>query len=233
MSLRSAAVVSLAVLAGTVFVLLFGAAAFGALTASYLHLADWWRAWMPEGWEQLAFVAALVTEGVIVACGLSRALVMRKGDEGYESILRLELAAVALSIYVNARWGAANKPGAGLWWGLDVLAGSAAQPLFAVACLGAMGFVLRKIGALAAAQLRRAEAKATKARGAKASAPAKADEGAEAKESGRKHGGRLSLAERWALAVETHGTESPAEIAAHEGVTPQAVRGWRRAAQEG
>lgn len=126
--------------------ILFLAAALGALTPSYLHLADWWKEWMPEGWQHLAYLAALVAEGVIIACGITRATLVRPDDDGYDTVHRLEWGGVAMSIYVNARWGAAHATGEGVWWWTDILAGSVALPLFAYWVLEAYGVALRRLG---------------------------------------------------------------------------------------
>jgi len=126
--------------------ILFLAAALGALTPSYLHLADWWQDWMPDGWQRLAYVSALVAEGVIIACGITRALIVRPDDDGYDTVRGLEWGGVAMSIYVNARWGAAHATGVGIWWWTDVFAGSVTLPLFARWVLEAFGVALRRLG---------------------------------------------------------------------------------------
>lgn len=122
----------------------------GALTPSYLHLADWWRPMMPVRWQSLAYVAALVTEAAIVACGFVRAA-MSGGlsADGRRMATRLETAGVIAAVYVNARW-AALRPGApalaadtaGVFGALDIVAGAAMLPVVAAAAFEVLGHVL-------------------------------------------------------------------------------------------
>lgn len=137
-------------LAAFAAVVVFGSGIVGALTPSYLHLSDWWRPMMPPGWEHLSTVAALVTEGVIVACGGLRALERgRLTDDGRRFVVNLEWWAVVAAIYVNARWAmlrstapALTLDAAGLFAVLDTVAGAAMLPLFARSCFVALGLAL-------------------------------------------------------------------------------------------
>lgn len=212
----------------------FGLAALGALTPSYLHLADWWRAWMPEDWQHLAYVAALVTEAVIVACGLSRALALRSSDDGYWRVVALEVAAVALSIYVNARWGAAHADGDGVWRWLDIVAGAAALPLFAVASLEVMGIVLRVVRTPAERQVKVQAGVEEPVELAQWVAPVVRHVAPGASSPERQtQPASTTLADRWHQAVAQFGTTNASEIARQLGVSGSAVRNWRKAAQEG
>lgn len=137
-------------LAAVAAIVVFGSGIVGALTPSYLHLSDWWRPMMPPEWERLSVVAALVTEGVIVACGGLRALERgRLTDDGRQFVVRLEWSAVVAAIYVNARWAmlrtgapALTLDAAGLFAALDTVAGAAMLPLFARSCFVALGLAL-------------------------------------------------------------------------------------------
>lgn len=137
-------------LAAVAAVVVFGSGIVGSLTPSYLHLSDWWRPMMPSGWTHLSTVAALVTEGVIVACGGLRALESgRLTDDGRRFVVNLEWSAVVAAIYVNARWAmlrtgapALTLDAAGLFAALDTVAGAAMLPLFARSCFVALGLAL-------------------------------------------------------------------------------------------
>jgi hypothetical protein len=117
--------------------LLFGGAIIGALSSSYLHLAAWLRPWMPPGWTAASYVAALSIDGLIMAPIVARQIV-----GGPVPGLALPLAqwlGIVASVYVNARWGAANVRSAS--WA-DIGVGAAILPLFALAAEHAMRVTL-------------------------------------------------------------------------------------------
>lgn len=175
---------------------------------------------MPPGWTRLSIVAALVTEAVIIACGGARAFAVRKGDDGYETIRRLEWGGVVMSVYVNARWGAMHATGVGVWWWLDIAAGAATLPLFARYGIEAMGTTLRRIPSDVKAKTITVKVDRKQAQATPAATPQPAPAG--------------RLAGRWAAAVARWGDGlTLTELAAREGVTRQAVSQWRKAATNG
>lgn len=122
----------------------------GALTPSYLHLSDWWRAMMPSGWQSLAYVAALTTEAVIVSSGVLRAVSRGQLSEADDRLTaRVEWAAVIAAIYVNARWAALQPDAMPVTWlsaagtfaATDIIIGAAGLPLAA-----RYGFMVLGIG---------------------------------------------------------------------------------------
>lgn len=127
----------------------FGLPILGALTPSYLHLSDWWRAMMPDGWQLLAYVAALTTEAVIVSCGVLRAVARGRLSVADDTLTRrVEWAAVIAAIYVNARWAALQPAAAPLSISVpggfalaDIIVGAAGLPLAA-----RYGFMVLGIG---------------------------------------------------------------------------------------
>lgn len=143
-----------------IVVLLFLPAIIGALVPSYLHLADWYKAWMPEGYEHLSSLAALVTEGAIVACGLGVALMPPRHRDRWK-VYALQGLAVFVSVYVNSRWAWEQATrGVKIDWhagwydvaltagptALDVILGSAFLPLFAVFGEAVMEVIARSVG---------------------------------------------------------------------------------------
>lgn len=143
-----------------IVVLLFLPAIIGALVPSYLHLADWYEAWMPEGYEHLSSLAALVTEGAIVACGLGVAFMPPRHRDRWK-VYALQGLAVFVSVYVNSRWAweQATRDVKIDWhagWydvvltagptALDVILGSAFLPLFAVFGEAVMEVIVRSVG---------------------------------------------------------------------------------------
>lgn len=144
----------------TIVVLLFLPAIIGALVPSYLHLADWFRDWMPKGYENLSHLAALVTEGAIVACGLGVAFMPPRHPDRWK-VYALQALAVFVSIYVNSRWAwtQATRNVVIDWhasWydvaltagphALDVILGSAFLPVFAVLGEAVMEVIVRAAG---------------------------------------------------------------------------------------
>lgn len=122
----------------------------GALTPSYLHLSDWWRPMMPVKWQGLSYVAALVTEATIVACGWILATMgAALSDDGRRTATRLEMAGVVAAVYVNARW-AALRPDApplsvdvaSAFATLDIVAGAAMLPVVAATAFRLLGHIL-------------------------------------------------------------------------------------------
>ena len=187
----------------------------GALTPSYLHLADWWRPMMPVRWQSLAYVAALVTEAAIVACGFIRAA-MSGGlsTDGRRMATRLETAGVIAAVYVNARW-AALRPGApalavdtaGMFGALDIVAGAAMLPVVAAAAFEVLGHVLAWGEGVTHARQPRTRATATRPAPATASPAPRTDTPPAAPATGR-------------LAHD-------AAVAAAWGVSPRTARDWR------
>jgi hypothetical protein len=198
--------------------LVFVPAIFGALVPSFLHLAAWYQAWMPEGWEQLSYVAALVTEAPVFACGVCLIL-LPATSPARQRVYALLLWSVAVSIYVNARWAWAHTttPAFGVAWlgkALDVLLGSAVLPVFALSCELVLDSVWRAV-----------ESDPAKA---KRSAP---QERKVVRLSPQPTGQAHRLAAKWLAAIERHGDgKTLTELAQLEGVSRQAVGQWRKAA---
>lgn len=137
----------------------FGAPIAGALTPSYLHLADWWQSMMPVEWQALSYVAALTTEAVIVSCGILRAVARgRLTPEDDTLTRRLEWSAVAAAIYVNARWAALRPDAApitlsvpGAFATVDIVVAAAGLPVAARFGFVALGIGWRLAGKVDAA----------------------------------------------------------------------------------
>lgn len=191
----------------------------GALVPSYLHLAAWFRAWMPPGWEDLSYVAALVADAPVFACGVT-AILLPSGWRERKPVYALLAFSTIVSIYVNARWAwvHAQAPAGEDWWwtALDVTLGSAVLPLFALAGEVVLDWVLHKLAPGKVPQV---------ARQRERKEPAQAAQGATA---------TTGLAARWRSAIMRHGDDkSLTEIAQLEGVSRQAVSNWRKAATGG
>lgn len=204
---------------------LFVPAIVGALVPSYLHLADWYEAWMPDEWKHLSYVAALVTEAPVIACGIS-VILMPPSFRKRWPVYALLVYSVAVSIYVNARWAWSHAPPPAndvAWWGkaLDVALGSAVLPLFALFCELALDVVLRFVES--DPERKTATRKAgRKTERKQAKAAAKADPQATM-------GGQLAA--KWRDVVERHGPgKTLSELATLEGVSRQALGQWRKAA---
>jgi hypothetical protein len=194
----------------------------GALVPSYLHLADWYPTWMPAGWKVLSYVAALVTEAPVIACGVSLVL-LPSGLRNRWPVYLLLVYSVGVSMYVNARWAWHENPApteTGAWWAhvFDVALGSAALPLFALACGLVLDWVLRSVSDDPV------KPKASERK----PAPVVPQAAAPAMVAPVASGG---LAERWRAAVARHGGDKTVtELAQLEGVSRQAVSQWRKAA---
>lgn len=193
----------------------------GALVPSYLHLADWYKQWMAPGWEPLSYVAALVTEAPVIACGISLIL-LPDGWRKRWPVYALLIYSVAVSIYVNARWawGHTTTPTEqyALWGKVfDVGLGSAALPIFALSCGLVLDVVLRSVPIGPAPTKAKAPAERKAPQAAPASpAPAKAS---------------ANLADKWRALVKEHGGDkSLKELAKLAGVSRQAVGQWKAAA---
>lgn len=105
----------------------FGLIIFGAMLSSWLHLAAWLSPWMPPGWQQLSYVAALSIDGMIIAPMMARQLVGR-AVPGL-ALPAAQALGVAASIYVNWRWGAGAIRGA---TAADIAVGAGLLPVFAM-----------------------------------------------------------------------------------------------------
>lgn len=209
--------------------LVFIPAIAGALVPSYLHLADWYKQWMAPGWEPLSYVAALVTEAPVIACGISLIL-LPDGWRKRWPVYALLVYSVAVSIYVNARWawGHTTTPTEqyALWGKVfDVGLGSAALPIFALSCGLVLDWVLGK-APIGPAPVK---AKAPAPRKAPAAAPQAGPQAAPETPAPVKASAKL--ADKWHAAVQRHGEgKSLSEIARLEKVSRQAVGQWRQAA---
>lgn len=209
--------------------LVFIPAIAGALVPSYLHLADWYKQWMAPGWEPLSYVAALVTEAPVIACGISLIL-LPDGWRKRWPVYALLIYSVAVSIYVNARWawGHTTTPTEqyALWGKVfDVGLGSAALPIFALSCGLVLDWVLGK------APIGPAPTKAKAPAPRKAPAVEPQAEPQAATETPAPAKASPNLADKWRALVNEHGGDkSLAELAALAGVSRQAVGQWKAAA---
>ncbi len=185
----------------------FGAVIIGAMLPSYLHLSAWLAPWMPPGWQSASYVAALSIDGLIMAPIMARQIV---GAPVPGMALPLaQLLGIVASVYVNARWGAANVAGATL---ADVAVGAAILPVFALVAEHAMRATLAALQAPAAPVVRQRRAMV------RASAPAAAP--------ARKPGASRAS---WAELVARHGPD-PRAISDATGTPLRTVQRWRQQA---
>lgn len=123
--------------------ILFGLAALGSFTTSYLHVAAYFAPVMPAAWTDGAYVAALALDMLAVACGYGLLLSDRKAPG--RAWLHVGLwAPVALSVWANWRY-AAQHVGADAWAFDPVV--SACLPVLLVIATHGLAAVLRAVPA--------------------------------------------------------------------------------------
>lgn len=119
----------------------------GAIAWSYPHLVAWFQPWAPIGWKPAAHGAALMLDALILAALFARSSLPH--EEKPAALDHALWAGVALSVYVNLRYGLDQRqlvPWArGLASGADLLIGSAIAPAMAMLGHRALDAVLRAL----------------------------------------------------------------------------------------
>ncbi len=119
----------------------FNVAVIACLVPSYMHASEWFEPAMPKDLESYSWIAGLIIDVMIWACGATLwQLKLKHRDRG--TFRQYMWGFIVLSIYVNWRWDAGqNEDRAALSWdALDALIRSAALPVFA-----AIGIHLRDL----------------------------------------------------------------------------------------
>lgn len=134
--------------------LVFGASIVASLLQSYLHLADWFAAWLPQRWSGLAYVSAIALESSVVS-----GLIALRATGPSRQTATLIGAGLGASVYANSRWaiGAIGLPLDELSWldWADVVASSTILPVLAVVAVHVMAEVLDAIDASDSARAER------------------------------------------------------------------------------